>query len=219
VEITCRVYRPRDPRKTPLYGLLDSLYERVKGAWEERFERSYGFCQSPSSAILFGMSSDADSPWLASSSSWSPHLERGSAVARGSAVPAWDGGRLLDPGREPLLVELVRLALIQGAHVLVLADRRNRVAVLSAANSGVNSKARQSRLSLPRPTKLPVALPSWRSLTAMVTEVCRLGLQLPATADKTSEWTLDVVDADGKRLPNVRFVYPQVVPSPVWRAQ
>jgi hypothetical protein len=43
VEITCRVYRPRDPRKTPLYGLLESLYERVKGAWEERFERSYGF--------------------------------------------------------------------------------------------------------------------------------------------------------------------------------
>jgi len=43
VEIACRVYRPRDPRKTPLYGLLDSLYVRVKGAWEERFERSYGF--------------------------------------------------------------------------------------------------------------------------------------------------------------------------------
>ena len=33
----------QDPRKTPLYGLLESLYERVKGAWEERFERSYGF--------------------------------------------------------------------------------------------------------------------------------------------------------------------------------
>jgi hypothetical protein len=46
VEITCRVYRPRDPRKTPLYGLLESLYERVKGAWEERFERSYGFWRS-----------------------------------------------------------------------------------------------------------------------------------------------------------------------------
>ena len=43
MEITCRVYRPRDPRKTPLYGLLESLYERVKGAWKERFERSYGF--------------------------------------------------------------------------------------------------------------------------------------------------------------------------------
>jgi len=39
VEITCRVYRPRDPRKTPLYGLLESLYEKGKGAWEERFEQ------------------------------------------------------------------------------------------------------------------------------------------------------------------------------------
>jgi hypothetical protein len=43
VEIPSRVYRPQDPRKTPLYGLLDSLYERVKGVWEERFERSHGF--------------------------------------------------------------------------------------------------------------------------------------------------------------------------------
>ena len=43
MEITCRVYRPRDPRKTSLYALLDSLYERVKGVWEERFERSHGF--------------------------------------------------------------------------------------------------------------------------------------------------------------------------------
>jgi len=46
VEITCRVYRPRDPRKTPVYGLLESLYERVKGAWEERFERSCGLWRS-----------------------------------------------------------------------------------------------------------------------------------------------------------------------------
>jgi ribosomal protein L37E len=30
VETTCRVYRPRDPRKTPLFGLLDSLYDRVR---------------------------------------------------------------------------------------------------------------------------------------------------------------------------------------------
>jgi hypothetical protein len=43
VESSCQVYRPRDPRKTPLYGLLDSFFERVKGVWEERFERSYGF--------------------------------------------------------------------------------------------------------------------------------------------------------------------------------
>jgi hypothetical protein len=43
VESACRVYRPRDPRKTALWGLLDTHYERVKGVWEERFERRYGF--------------------------------------------------------------------------------------------------------------------------------------------------------------------------------
>jgi hypothetical protein len=32
------VYRPRRPTETPLYKLLESLYERVKGCWEERFE-------------------------------------------------------------------------------------------------------------------------------------------------------------------------------------
>jgi len=42
-ESACRVYRPRDPRKTALWRLLDTLYERVKGAWEERFERKYGY--------------------------------------------------------------------------------------------------------------------------------------------------------------------------------
>jgi hypothetical protein len=31
------------PKKTALWGLLDTLYERVKGSWEERFERRYGF--------------------------------------------------------------------------------------------------------------------------------------------------------------------------------
>jgi len=43
VESVCRVYRPRDPRKTALWGLVDTHYERVKGVWEERFERRYGF--------------------------------------------------------------------------------------------------------------------------------------------------------------------------------
>ncbi|MGH9369678.1 MAG: IS91 family transposase [Thermoanaerobaculia bacterium] len=37
------VYRPRRPKKTPLYGLLQSLYESVKGAWEELFEHRYGY--------------------------------------------------------------------------------------------------------------------------------------------------------------------------------
>lgn len=43
MESACRIYRPRNPRKTPLWGLLDTLYERVKGVWEERFERKYGY--------------------------------------------------------------------------------------------------------------------------------------------------------------------------------
>lgn len=43
MESACRIYRPRDPRKTALWDLLDTLYERVKGSWEERFERRYGF--------------------------------------------------------------------------------------------------------------------------------------------------------------------------------
>ena len=36
-------YRARRPTETPLYALLDSLYETVKGAWEDLFERRYGF--------------------------------------------------------------------------------------------------------------------------------------------------------------------------------
>ncbi len=43
MESACRVYRPRDPRKTALWGLPDTHYDRVKGEWEERFERRYGF--------------------------------------------------------------------------------------------------------------------------------------------------------------------------------
>ncbi len=36
-------YRPRNPRATSLYQLLESRYETVKGLWEERFEQRYGF--------------------------------------------------------------------------------------------------------------------------------------------------------------------------------
>jgi hypothetical protein len=39
VESACRVYRPRDPRKRALWGLLDTVYERAQGSWEERLER------------------------------------------------------------------------------------------------------------------------------------------------------------------------------------
>jgi hypothetical protein len=37
-----KAYRPRDPRSTPLYRLVETYYEDVKGQWEERFERFYG---------------------------------------------------------------------------------------------------------------------------------------------------------------------------------
>jgi len=37
------LYQPRNPRATPLYRLFDSLFEEVRGQWEERFERRYGF--------------------------------------------------------------------------------------------------------------------------------------------------------------------------------
>ena len=35
--------RPRDPRATDLYQLVERFYEQVKGQWEERFERLHGF--------------------------------------------------------------------------------------------------------------------------------------------------------------------------------
>ena len=46
MESCCGVYRPRNPSATALYGLLESLYERVKGLWDEVFEERYGFWRS-----------------------------------------------------------------------------------------------------------------------------------------------------------------------------
>jgi hypothetical protein len=36
-------YRPRRPRESPLYTLVDECCDEVKGSWEDRFERRYGF--------------------------------------------------------------------------------------------------------------------------------------------------------------------------------
>mgnify|MGYP001826475941 CR=1 FL=1 len=36
-------YRARSPRATPLYRLVEEHFDEVKGQWEERFERRYGF--------------------------------------------------------------------------------------------------------------------------------------------------------------------------------
>ena len=37
------IYQQRNPQSTFLYFLVESLYEKVKALWEERFERSHGF--------------------------------------------------------------------------------------------------------------------------------------------------------------------------------
>ena len=37
------LYRPRNPERTPLYRLVEANYETVKGLWEDRFEKTYGF--------------------------------------------------------------------------------------------------------------------------------------------------------------------------------
>ena len=39
----CTLYRPRQPRESPLYWLLDDFYDKVKGSWEDRVEQTYGF--------------------------------------------------------------------------------------------------------------------------------------------------------------------------------
>ena len=36
-------YRPRDSAASPLFRLIDTYYQKVKGLWEERFEHCYGF--------------------------------------------------------------------------------------------------------------------------------------------------------------------------------
>ena len=39
-------YRKRNPRATPLYRLVEAHFDKVKGQWEERFERRCGFWRS-----------------------------------------------------------------------------------------------------------------------------------------------------------------------------
>ena len=41
---SCRAaYRARNPRATPLYRLFETHFEEVRGQWEDRFERRFGF--------------------------------------------------------------------------------------------------------------------------------------------------------------------------------
>jgi hypothetical protein len=41
-----QVYRPRKPQASPLFMLLQSHFESVKGEWEDRFESRYGYWRS-----------------------------------------------------------------------------------------------------------------------------------------------------------------------------
>jgi len=40
---TVGFYRARKPQETPLDCLVEALYDKVKGVWEEHFEQRYGF--------------------------------------------------------------------------------------------------------------------------------------------------------------------------------
>ncbi len=46
------VYRPRNPHTSPLFRLLESLYDTVRGVWEDRFEPRYGFWRGRWDAIV-----------------------------------------------------------------------------------------------------------------------------------------------------------------------
>jgi hypothetical protein len=42
VEISCRVYRPRKPRQSPLFQLVERHLEELLRVWPERFARHHG---------------------------------------------------------------------------------------------------------------------------------------------------------------------------------
>jgi hypothetical protein len=42
VEISCRVYRPRKPRDSPLFQLVERHLEELLRVWPARFGRSHG---------------------------------------------------------------------------------------------------------------------------------------------------------------------------------
>jgi len=37
------LYRPRNPRASPLFLLVEARYEELKALWEDRFEKTHGF--------------------------------------------------------------------------------------------------------------------------------------------------------------------------------
>ena len=42
MEITCRVYRPRKPRESPLFQLVERHLEELLRVWATRFARHHG---------------------------------------------------------------------------------------------------------------------------------------------------------------------------------
>ena len=42
VEICARVYRPRRPRESPLFRVVEQHLEELLRVWPERFEREHG---------------------------------------------------------------------------------------------------------------------------------------------------------------------------------
>jgi hypothetical protein len=42
VEISCRVYRPRKPRESPLFQLVEGQQQELLRVWPERFARQHG---------------------------------------------------------------------------------------------------------------------------------------------------------------------------------
>jgi hypothetical protein len=42
VEISCRVYKPRRPRESPLYRLVEQHLEALLRVWPDRFLRKHG---------------------------------------------------------------------------------------------------------------------------------------------------------------------------------
>jgi hypothetical protein len=42
VEISCRIYKPRRPRESPLYRLVEQHLEELLRAWPARFARQHG---------------------------------------------------------------------------------------------------------------------------------------------------------------------------------
>ena len=84
------MYRPRNPRASPLFQLFETHYETVKSVWEERFERQYGFWQgrwdrAVAAYLDCGLFESGFAVW------WNPHIHaivtRGVFLANGQWHP------------------------------------------------------------------------------------------------------------------------------------